>query len=239
MSPNLFLLGKLIVSPQQWFVPRSGSRSPRKQEHWDAPIPGTYEYIPGRGWYLIAIDAGHQTSPQLRLPQPATYCKILHRPMLRQEFESRRKFETVKGQKGGFFLMDDGVTWVRAWDKNGAFIAKDLEKWIIDSETRLFRRMTRDDVEWVSRRGSLADSPQVSSQASPRSHSVVSPRIASRKSYESSQSTSLQAYRTYDSSTADSIVPGTALTTPSINEKEAECLSATELRSRLMELGSA
>lgn len=26
------------------------------QEHWDEPVPGVYEYIPGRGWYLIATD---------------------------------------------------------------------------------------------------------------------------------------------------------------------------------------
>jgi hypothetical protein len=160
--------------------------------------------------------------------------------MLQQEYESRRKFGSIKGHKGGFFLMDDGVTWVRAWDETGAFIAKDLERWIVDPETRALRRMTRDDVEWVSRRGSLVDSPTPSSQTSmSSSYPDDSSRNASRNSTEKSERTSFQSYQTYGSSTANSVVPGTALTTPSRNGKEVERLNATELSMRLVELGSA
>lgn len=57
MTPNLFLATQTLFSPHKWFrsAPK-GERAVRVQEHWDDPVPGVYEYIPGRGWYLIATD---------------------------------------------------------------------------------------------------------------------------------------------------------------------------------------
>jgi hypothetical protein len=238
MTPNLFLLGKLVVTPHKWFAPRSGSKSPRKQEHWDAPIPGTYEYIPGRGWFLVEVDPEQNTSTPLQLPQAVTYCRILHRHMLLQDFEKRRRFENVKGHRGGFFRLDDEITWVKAWDETGASAPGPFERWVVDFDTKLFRPMTYGDVaELQSRQNSIVLPPRTLSMPSPRSSTTVSPRIVSEQSSRKSSSTSMHACNTCGSSSGASYAQSTALTTPRSKGKEPAELSATDLRLRLMELG--
>jgi hypothetical protein len=238
MTPNLFLLGKLIVTPQKWFTPRSGSKSPRKQEHWDGPIPGMYEYIPGRGWYLVAVDPEHNTSTPLQLPQAITYCRVLHRHLLRQDFERRRRFEHVKGERGGFFLLDDEITWIKAWDETGASMQGPFERWVIDSETRLFRPMTYGDVAEVkSRQNSKVLSLKSLSTPSPQLPTTFSARASLRTPSTTSSSTSIYVCDTRGSSNKDSCVQSTASTTPQSKVKDPAGLSATDLRSRLLELG--
>ncbi|ORY19606.1 hypothetical protein BCR34DRAFT_461172, partial [Clohesyomyces aquaticus] len=59
MTPNLFLATQTLFSPHKWFKSSKQARPARPvrtTEHWDSPVPGIYEYIPGRGWYLVATD---------------------------------------------------------------------------------------------------------------------------------------------------------------------------------------
>jgi len=64
MTPNLFLATQTLFSPHKWFksAPK-GERAVRVQEQWDDPVPGVYEYIPGRGWYLIATNKDADAPP--------------------------------------------------------------------------------------------------------------------------------------------------------------------------------
>ncbi|KAI9678558.1 MAG: hypothetical protein M1817_005615 [Caeruleum heppii] len=104
MAPNLLVFTQTLFNPRRWGRGKSHNRSRshsatnqadaasrnnsnastaslRRTEHWDVPVPGTYEYIPGRGWYLIARDVAlnphsiHSrpttpTSPSVGAPKP-------------------------------------------------------------------------------------------------------------------------------------------------------------------------
>lgn len=88
MSPNLFLL----ANPRNWFRRQQSSstvgKPQRRTEHWDKPEPGTYEYTPGRGWYLIAPDDSSCTVP---LPAPVTYSKALKKYLFKDDYVSRQR----------------------------------------------------------------------------------------------------------------------------------------------------
>ena len=69
MTPNLYLCARTVVRPDTWVSRkhnRSSSHADRHLiEHWDSPVPGTYEFFPGRGWYLThrdyPIDNGYES----------------------------------------------------------------------------------------------------------------------------------------------------------------------------------
>ena len=44
-------------------------------------------------------------------------------------------------QRFCFFLLDDVVTWVAAWDADGRFIPGPYKKWYLDPDTGVMRRM--------------------------------------------------------------------------------------------------
>jgi hypothetical protein len=137
----------------------------RKREHWDDPIPGVYEYIPGRGWYLIAT---YKQPPERDLepstttnmdddnlikmipPTPVRYSKVLKRCFLSPDYELRKKHGDIPNERGklvtaGFFQLDDGVAWVNCWDEEGEFIPGPYKLWCIDAATQQFRHMRRGD----------------------------------------------------------------------------------------------
>ncbi|KAF2452598.1 hypothetical protein BDY21DRAFT_375414 [Lineolata rhizophorae] len=91
MAPNLLIATQTLFSPHRWFTKRSYSEKPlRRQEHWEppqAPSAGIYEYIPGRGWYLIIPDDG----PRLERPQQIVYSKVLKRYLFKNEFDERKR----------------------------------------------------------------------------------------------------------------------------------------------------
>jgi hypothetical protein len=159
MSPNPYTAIKWLVSPHKWLSSHSSSPKPKNQvEHWSksaqVPIPGYYEHRPGRGWYLITAD-NIKDCHNVRLPTQVTYCRILHRWMLTTEFEKRRRQETIKHaiycngapKNRGFFLLDDGRTYIMAWNSTGEFILKSgrIQGWCIDEKTRHLRPMEPKD----------------------------------------------------------------------------------------------
>ncbi|KAJ4323671.1 hypothetical protein N0V94_001730 [Neodidymelliopsis sp. IMI 364377] len=181
MSPNLFLATQKLFSPHKWFRDtKSQERSLRKTEHWaDGPIPGLYEYIPGRGWYLIATlkdapndipettaEGGPVQAPQaapkeynkLDRPIQAHWSRVLKRYMLEHDYKARKKYGTIQNDRGknvevGFFRLDDGVAWVQCWDQEGTFIPGPYKLWCISERTGQFRHMKKgDDPKFVSSR---------------------------------------------------------------------------------------
>lgn len=97
MTPNLFLATQTLFSPHKWFKSREGVERPkRRQEHWDSPVPGIYEYIPGRGWYLVATDkeTGHANTNQHNGPDPKE--KEQARPTSKASQSTTETRETVK-----------------------------------------------------------------------------------------------------------------------------------------------
>ncbi|KAF2276418.1 uncharacterized protein EI97DRAFT_450257 [Westerdykella ornata] len=67
MTPNLFLATQTLFSPHKWFKAGPKSERPsRRTEHWNDPVPGVYEYIPGRGWYLVATDRERENNTSKR-----------------------------------------------------------------------------------------------------------------------------------------------------------------------------
>lgn len=172
MSPNLFLATQKLFSPHKWFREnKSQERSVRKTEHWAEPTPGLYEYIPGRGWYLIAKvkEAAHdipettaeggpvqaaQEPPKeyekLAHPVSVHWSRVLKRYMLEDTYKSRKKYGVISNDKGrnievGFFRLDDGVAWVQCWDQHGTFIPGPYKLWCISQRTGQFRPMLKGD----------------------------------------------------------------------------------------------
>ena len=174
MTPNLFLATQTLFSPHKWFKDRKSERPTRKTEHWDVPIPGIYEYIPGRGWYLIATDKNASTNldpnPQvlegrplavpntedpkettaMTPPVPVRYSKVLKRYMLEPDYKLRKRHGDIEDSRGkrvqvGFFQLDDGIAWVQCWDDEGEFIPGPYKLWCIDARTNSFRHMLRKD----------------------------------------------------------------------------------------------
>lgn len=193
MTPNplhLFL-------PTRWFGHRSKSPSKpvRHTEHWDTPVPGTYEHIPGRGWYLVAEDSAPDT--RITPPKPVRHSRVLQRYLLEPEYNSRKRSGVIaadangKEKQGLFFRLDDGVAWVKPWDEQGEFMPGPYERWCVDERTGRFRKMLRgDDPEWQSRRSSRMGSSRANSTAEGRdaargnslsAHSAPSTRPVSTK----------------------------------------------------------
>ncbi|OAL46467.1 hypothetical protein IQ07DRAFT_614294 [Pyrenochaeta sp. DS3sAY3a] len=155
MTPNLFLATQKAFKPHKWFKSSTTQqRQPRTIEEWTTPVPGRYEHIPGRGWYLIATlkdaptDATSletskggpvitmetsQTKEYVKLDQPIRVHKskvLSGRWFLEPEYQARKKRGMVRDIDGtlsevGFFRLDDGITWVQCWDGEGNFIPGD------------------------------------------------------------------------------------------------------------------
>lgn len=182
MTPNLFLATQKVLSPHKWFRTPKTERPTRKIVYWSAPVPGQYEYIPGRGWYLIATlketttetihlkssDGGAVASTEssdpeefvkLSKPIQAHRSQVLGRYLLEEEYKSRKQYGNIRNERGkqvsvGFFQLDDKVCWVQCWDENGQFIAKsEYKRWCIDAETKQFRHLRKgDDPSYVPSR---------------------------------------------------------------------------------------
>lgn len=125
MSPNLFLCLRTVLCPVYWF--QRGERingSIHREEHWESPVPGIYNYVPGRGWHLIYRDGNKYDE---KVPVPLIYCRILHRYIFEDEMEERCRWYYVSLEEGAtpvrrlFFRLDDGYTWVAGWDAKGVF----------------------------------------------------------------------------------------------------------------------
>jgi hypothetical protein len=175
MTPNLFLATQTLFSPHKWFKSQKGERPMRQQDHWDSPVPGIYEYIPGRGWYLIATDKDpqnvftkdgpedqskraskdttidpNQETIKVTPPIQVKYSKVLKRYLLAPDYEMRKRHGRVLGSNGksytaGFFRLDDGIAWVECWDQDGEFIPGPYKLWCIDQATGNFRHMLKGD----------------------------------------------------------------------------------------------
>jgi hypothetical protein len=176
MTPNLLVATQTLFSPHKWFVRRTSEKQRRKTEHWEHPVAGTYEYIPGRGWYLVATDC-----PNERVAQPihVNYSKVLKRYMLKPDFDSRKRHGNIKDEKSGklknvcFFRLDDAVAWVQCWDDVGVFIQGPYKMWCIDKETGQFRHMLKgDDPDYTSRSNSRANGDNDSPRRSQESRST-------------------------------------------------------------------
>lgn len=165
MTPNLFLATQALFSPHKWFARKNSEKSSRRTEHWTAPVSGTYEYIPGRGWYLIATDF-----PEEKLARPihVKYSKVLKRHLLQPDYDSRKRYGKINDDDGkirtvGFFRLDDGVAWVQCWDEVGDFIPGPYKMWCVDKGTGRFRHMLKcDDPEYTTRRNSRNAEPSPS-----------------------------------------------------------------------------
>lgn len=214
MSPNPYILLRNLVHPTRWFTSNAsrGQRPRGRLEHWDEPVPGTYEHFPGRGWFLIAVDS--DDGDKLDKPIPVTYSRILHRYLFTTDFESRRKWGIVRDGDGGkkagvFFRLDDGVTWVYCWKETGEFDSTPQKQpYCIDAETDKFRAMTASDLR-LDGRGTSIGSPSARSfvagdvhNAQPSKNSLPSTRPSTRLSARSSSGygTSIQQRRVDTSS---------------------------------------
>jgi hypothetical protein len=189
MTPNLLVATQTLFSPHKWFKRQQSERPTRKTEHWDSPVPGYYEYIPGRGWYLVATD-NFETDPDsqateggpvgtlpmkptrpkdiIRMAQPVAvkYSKVLKRYLLDPDYRIRKRHGEIKDSRGkavqvGFFRLDDGIAWVQCWDAEGEFVPGPYKLWCIDAATDKFRHMLRKDdpAHTPSRANSRQNSP--------------------------------------------------------------------------------
>ncbi|KAI5302496.1 hypothetical protein KEM56_000647 [Ascosphaera pollenicola] len=184
MAPNLFILARNIFHPK--YLLRHGRKdrikikgSISREEHWDEPVPGTYKYTPGQGWFLIRRDDGaERVSVELHaqsdysgsdsstlgsnsqsLPEPVVYNSILHRYILVSDLKRRvrrcsipiacssttsngsnsekTKQEPITRMQAFWFLrLDDGKTWVPAWDDHDNFLPGPYLKWRYDKKKR-------------------------------------------------------------------------------------------------------
>lgn len=146
MAPNIFICLRNVICPLYWF--KKGTRvdgHPTKDEHWESPVPGTYRYIPDRGWHLIRQDGAEQDEKE---PRPVVYCRIVHKYLFASDMQQRCRYHKVHLKEGEepqrclFFRLDDGFTWVIGWDSRGKFIPGPYRKWCYDKETTTMRRMT-------------------------------------------------------------------------------------------------
>lgn len=227
MTPNLFVATQKVFQPHKWFK-KQNEKPQRRTEHWESPVPGVYEYIPGRGWYLVATYKEHgadeiteivpkdggpvgaivvnekkETVP-VTSPVPVRYSKVLKKYLLNPDYEIRKKYGVIENSRGrmvqvGFFRLDDGVAWVNCWDEEGEFIPGPYKLWCIDARTDRFRHMLRaDDPEYQQSRSN--------SRAPSRANSSER-ETGSRRNSQESRSTQ---YRPGPGSTYDgSSVPST------------------------------
>lgn len=162
MAPNLFLCLRTVFCPIYWFRPSirvEGSIC--GEEHWDSPVPGTYRYVPRRGWYLIRRDDA--PNDEGMFPEPVVYCRIIHRHLLASDMEERCQWHTVVSpddpsstpREYRFFQLDDGICWVAGWDAKGEFIPGPYRRWCFDKESLSMRPMkSRKDLGAGSRMNS-------------------------------------------------------------------------------------
>lgn len=179
MTPNLLIATQKVLSPHKWFrTSPKAERPKRRMEYWAEPIPGQYEYIPGRGWFLVAqlkdtppkVDTSKDSAVvsvecltptefvKLPKPIPVHRSQILKRYLLEEEYKKRKTQSWIRTEDGkrqlvGFFQLDDGIAWVQCWDENGEFIARsEYKRWCIDPDTGHFRHLRRsDDPEYILR----------------------------------------------------------------------------------------
>jgi hypothetical protein len=240
-TPNLYVATQKLLKPQRWFASSSNPSKKRSEiEHRNSPVAGTYEYRPGRGWYLIATDHPAET---LSTPIHVKYSRVLRRNLLEPDYAARKKHGKVRGKDGklrdlGFFRLDDGVAWVNYLDEEGRFLPGPYKMWCIDKESGNFRPMLKgDDPAWQNRRSGQSTPTAAMSTASHRSEegtcqtcrkstpsitaseSVSRPRTPMR-SYDSSQTSfvgSLSDANTSQASIrdADASVVGSDTTAPS------------------------
>lgn len=166
MTPNLFVATQTLFSPHKWFKSQRTPRSMRTTEHWDSPVPGIYEYIPGRGWYLVATDkepmvdsvldsneveTKEKETIKMNPPIAVKYSKVLKRYFLAPDYDMRKKQGRVpnpatgKSMEAGFFQLDDGIAWVQCWDNHGEFIPGPYKLWCVDQHSGEFRHMLKGD----------------------------------------------------------------------------------------------
>ena len=193
MAPNLFVATQKVFQPHKWFK-KPNEKPQRRTEHWSSPVPGVYEYIPGRGWYLIATykEQGDSETPEstskdggpvggasdeeretvaLSSPVPVRYSKVLKRYLLNPDYEARKKYGVIENSRGrmvqmGFFQLDEGTGWVNCWDEEGEFIPGPYKLWCIDARTERFRHMLRaDDPEYQRSRSNSRANSRTTSRA--------------------------------------------------------------------------
>ncbi|KAK7193324.1 hypothetical protein DPSP01_007321 [Paraphaeosphaeria sporulosa] len=176
MTPNLFVATQKVFQPRKWFK-KPNDKPQRRTEHWKSPVPGVYEYIPGRGWYLVATYKEHGESDAVEIaskeggpvggadsakpketvpvasPVPVRYSKVLKKYLLNPDYEVRKRYGTIENAKGrmvqvGFFQLDDGVAWVNCWDEEGEFIPGPYKLWCIGKNDRFRHMLKADDPEY-------------------------------------------------------------------------------------------
>ncbi|PVI02407.1 hypothetical protein DM02DRAFT_493233, partial [Periconia macrospinosa] len=235
MTPNLFVATQTLFQPHKWFRQSKAEKSLRKTERWNEPVPGVYEYIPGRGWYLIEKDKLHATDKdandgpkdggpvlpigevgtiKMQPPIAVRYSKVLKRYLLAPEYEARKRYGDIKNSRGtkllhvGFFRLDDEISWVNCWDENGEFVPGPYRLWFFDTKTGQFRHMLRgDDPEYQrSHPGSRVQS---------RQNSIDQGQLVRRHSQESRSTEyrgagSTRANSTYTQSKPSSKAPSQA-----------------------------
>lgn len=172
MTPNLFLATQKVLSPHKWFktAPKQ-ERATRRTEYWAQPVPGQYEYIPGRGWYLVATAKNEpiedtttkggavlsieavESLEFVKLAKPVSVhrSQILKRYLLEDEYKKRKSQGWIRNDAGrkvqvGFFRLDDGIAWVQCWDEEGEFVPRtEYKRWFLDTETGQFRHLRKSD----------------------------------------------------------------------------------------------
>ncbi|KAF1957749.1 hypothetical protein CC80DRAFT_33189 [Byssothecium circinans] len=205
MAPNLFVASQTLFQPRKWFRSSKSEKPKRLQERWEEPVPGFYEYIPRRGWFLIekdkditAVGSGadpkggpvltiEETAPKETIkvdpPVAVRYSKVLKRYLLSPDYLDRKKDGEIENSQGkkiivSFFRLDDGVSWVNFLDEHGEFIPGPYRLWIIDSSSKNFRHMLRrDDPEYQR--------SQANSRVQSRQNSIDRDLVVRRHSQES------------------------------------------------------
>ncbi|KAF1999874.1 hypothetical protein P154DRAFT_436113 [Amniculicola lignicola CBS 123094] len=256
MTPNLFLATQTLFSPHKWFKSQKVERPKRRTEHWNEPVPGVYEYIPGRGWYLVATDqldpstsasedGDHDRAvPTMNPPVMVKYSKVLKRYLLCPDYEQRKRHGTISAPipsnskrrvDVAFFRLDDGIAWVQAWDEHGEFIPGPYKLWCFDTKTNQFRHMIKaDDPNYVRSRASSIESSHRRSQDS-RSTLYRSRPGSTRDgpSMPGSRSNSVRAFPAYHDSMPNS-KPGSRRTSPGRGRSPTVPLAEASSKLRLV-----
>jgi len=225
MTPNLFVLGKTVLSPHRWFdqkkKPTSSSASSSadddsKIQHWEQPVPGYYEHEEGRGWYLIAKDGASLGS--IKVPRTkVTYSKVLKRWIYEDDMAARKlrgRFldERISREQVGFFRLDDGVAWVNSSDATGNFLPGPYTLYCIDADTKKFRAMKKrdDPIRQQTKRLRDAQKGRQSSSSSGDSDDVA-PKFRKESNalaaHSNSNSSRPASSRTYTNSRTPSVEP--------------------------------
>lgn len=231
MTPNLFLATQKVFQPHKWFRAPKIERPTRVTEYWTSPEPGQYEYIPGRGWYLIArpkettstsneqdsteaVPVQPQKFEKLDKPIPVHRSRVLGRYLLEDDYKRRKQTTTIKNDQGkrvqaGFFQLDNGIAWVHCWDENGIFIPGDksgYKLWCIDAATKEFRHMRKgDDPEFVRSRRNSPNWPNATRTATDNGTTTSSAANRSQESLSTAYPSGPGSIRDGTSTTASSV----------------------------------